>query len=140
MAITTAMCSSFKEELLKGVHDFENDTFKMALYTSSATLDASTTAYTVTNEVSGAGYTAGGQDLDSPTVTLSGTTAFVDFADETWTTATITARGALIYNSTAAGNPAVAVFDFGADKTSTAGDFVVQFPTADASNAVIRIA
>jgi hypothetical protein len=140
MAITTAMCSSFKEELLKGVHDFENDTFKMALYTSSATLDASTTAYTVTNEVSGTGYTAGGQDLDSPTVTLSGTTAFVDFADETWTTATITARGALIYNSTAAGNPAVAVFDFGADKTSTAGDFVVQFPTADASNAVVRIA
>lgn len=140
MAITTAMCSSFKEELLKGVHDFENDTFKMALYTSSATLDASTTAYTVTNEVSGTGYTAGGQDLDSPTVTLSGTTAFVDFADETWTTASITARGALIYNSTAAGNPAVAVFDFGADKTSTAGDFVVQFPTADASNAVIRIA
>lgn len=140
MAITTAMCSSFKEELLKGVHDFENDTFKMALYTSSATLDASTTAYTVTNEVSGTGYTAGGQDLDSPTVTLSGTTAFVDFADETWTGASITARGALIYNSTAAGNPAVAVFDFGADKTSTAGDFVVQFPTADASNAVVRIA
>ena len=140
MAITTAMCSSFKEELLKGVHDFENDTFKMALYTSSATLDASTTAYTVTNEVSGTGYTAGGQALDSPAVTLSGTTAFVDFADETWTTATITARGALIYNSTAGGNPAVAVFDFGADKTSTAGDFVVQFPTADASNAVIRIA
>ena len=140
MAITTAMCSSFKEELLKGVHDFENDTFKMALYTSSATLDASTTAYTVTNEVSGTGYTAGGRDLDSPTVTLSGTAAFVDFADETWTGASITARGALIYNSTAAGNPAVAVFDFGADKTSTSGDFVVQFPTADASNAVIRIA
>lgn len=140
MAITTAMCSSFKEELLKGVHDFENDTFKIALYTSSATLDASTTAYTVTNEVSGTGYTAGGQALDSPTVTLSGTTAFVDFADETWTTATITARGALIYNSTAAGNPAVAVFDFGGDKISTAGNFVVQFPTADASNAVVRIA
>jgi len=140
MAITTAMCSSFKEELLKGVHDFENDTFKMALYTSSATLDASTTAYSVTNEVSGTGYTAGGQDLDSPTVTLSGTTAFVDFADETWTGASITARGALIYNSTAVGNPAVAVFDFGADKTSTAGDFVVQFPTADASSAVVRIA
>ena len=140
MAITTAMCSSFKEELLKGVHDFENDTFKIALYTSSASLGASTTAYTTSNEVTGSGYTAGGQDLDSPTVTLSGTTAFVDFADETWTTATITARGALVYNSTAAGNPAVAVFDFGADKTSTAGDFVVQFPTADASNAVIRIA
>lgn len=140
MAITTAMCSSFKEELLKGVHDFENDTFKIALYTSSATLDASTTAYTATNEVSGTGYTAGGEVLDSPTVTLSGTTAFVDFADETWASSSITARGALIYNSTAAGNPAVAVFDFGADKTSTAGDFVVQFPTADASNAVVRIA
>lgn len=140
MAITTAMCSSFKEELLKGVHDFANDTFKIALYTSSATLDASTTAYTATNEVSGAGYTAGGEVLDSPTVTLSGTTAFVDFADETWASSSITARGALIYNSTAAGNPAVAVFDFGGDKTSTAGDFVVQFPTADASNAVVRIA
>lgn len=140
MAITTAMCSSFKEELLKGVHDFENDTFKIALYTSSATLDASTTAYTATNEVSGTGYTAGGEELDSPTVTLSGTTAFVDFADETWASSSITARGALIYNSTAAGNPAVAVFDFGGDKTSTAGDFVVQFPTADASNAVVRIA
>ena len=140
MAITTAMCSSFKEELLKGVHDFANDTFKIALYTSSATLDASTTAYTATNEVSGTGYTAGGEVLDSPTVTLSGTTAFVDFADETWASSSITAGGALIYNSTAAGNPAVAVFSFGGDKTSTAGDFVVQFPTADASNAVVRIA
>jgi hypothetical protein len=140
MAITTAMCSSFKEELLQGVHDFTAHTFKMALYTSSATLGAATTAYSATNEISGTGYTAGGQALDSPTVTLSGTTAFIDFADETWTNATITARGALIYNDTVAGDPAVAVFDFGSDKTSTAGDFVVQFPTADASNAIIRIA
>ncbi len=140
MAITTAMCSTFKEQLLEGVHNFNTHTFKMALYTSSATLGASTTAYSATNEVSGTGYSATGQALDSPTVTLSGTTAFVDFADETWTSATITARGALIYNSTAAGNPAVAVFDFGSDKTSTAGDFVVQFPTADASNAIVRLA
>lgn len=140
MAITTAMCSSFKEELLQGVHDFTTHTFKMALYTSSATLDATTTAYSATNEISGTGYTAGGQALDNPTVTLSGTTAFVDFDDETWTNATITARGALIYNDTVAGDPAVAVFDFGSDKTSTAGDFVVQFPTADASNAIVRIA
>lgn len=140
MAITTAMCSSFKQELLEGVHDFTTHTFKMALYTSSATLGAATTAYSATNEISGTGYTAGGQALDNPTVTLSGTTAFVDFDDETWTNATITARGALIYNDTVAGDPAVAVFDFGSDKTSTAGDFVVQFPTADASNAIVRIA
>jgi len=140
MAITTAMCSSFKKELFEGVHDFTAHTFKMALYTSSATLGAATTAYSATNEVSGTGYTAGGQALDNPTVTLSGTTAFIDFDDETWTNATITARGALIYNDTAAGDPAVAVFDFGSDKTSTAGDFVVQFPTADSSNAIVRIA
>jgi hypothetical protein len=140
MAITTAMCSSFKEELFEGVHDFTTHTFKMALYTSSATLGAATTAYSATNEISGTGYSAGGQALDNPTVTLSGTTAFIDFDDETWTNATITARGALIYNDTVAGDPAVAVFDFGSDKTSTAGDFVVQFPTADASNAIIRIA
>jgi len=139
MAITTAMCSSFKQELLEGVHDFTSHTFKMALYTSSATLGAATTAYSATNEVSGTGYTAGGQALDNPTVTLSGTTAFVDFDDETWAAATITARGALIYNDTAAGDPAVAVFDFGSDKISTAGNFVVQFPTADASNAIVRI-
>lgn len=139
MAITTAMCSSFKQELFEGVHDFTSHTFKMALYTSSATLGAATTAYSATNEVSGTGYTAGGQALDNPTVTLSGTTAFVDFDDETWAAATITARGALIYNDTAVGDPAVAVFDFGSDKISTAGDFVVSFPTADASNAIVRI-
>ena len=142
------MCTSFKKELLFGVHDFANgaDTFNMALYTNSASFDASTTAYTATNEVSGTGYSAGGQALTNVSPTTSGTTAFTDFADETWTTATITARGALIYNTTpntgsiAVTNPTVVVLDFGADKTSTAGDFTVIFPTADASNAIIRIA
>jgi hypothetical protein len=144
MAITTAMCSSFKRDLLKGYHGMDSDTFKMALFTSSATLGASTTSYSSTNEVSGTGYSAGGQALDNGSVTLSGTTAFVDFNDETWTTATITANGALIYNTQTNGGSgttdAVAVLAFGGDKTSTNGDFVVQFPTADASNAVIRIA
>jgi len=147
MAITTAMCSSFKQELLQGKHDFDSSgghTFKMALYTSAATLGAATTDYTASNEVSGTGYTATGQDIASNGVTLSGTTAFVDFADETWTSATITARGALIYNTTTDGGSgtteAVCALDFGGDKTSTNGDFVVQFPTADASNAIIRIA
>ena len=144
MASTTAMCSSFKRDLLKGHHEMDADTFNIALYTSSATHGASTTDYTTTNEISGTGYTAGGQALNSPTVTLSGTTAFVDFADETFSTATITAASALIYNTTADGGTgttdAVCVLDFGGDKTSTNGDFVIQFPTADASNAVIRIA
>lgn len=137
------LCTSFKVELLKGIHNFSasgGDTFKIALYTSSATLDASTTAYSVTNEVSGSGYTAGGNTLTNVDPTSSGTTAFLDFDDTTWSTATITARGALIYNSTAAGNPAVAVLDFGADKTSTAGDFTVVMPTADSSSAIVRIA
>ena len=140
MAITQAMCTSFKVDLLDGEHDFGVDTFKIALYTSSATLDATTTAYSVTNETSGTGYTAGGNTLTvSTTPTSSGTTAFISFNNTTWSTATITARGALIYNSTNA-NKAVAVLDFGSDKTSTAGDFTIQFPTADASNAIIRIA
>jgi len=142
------MCTSFKKELMFGAHDFAaaGDTVKMALYTSSATLDASTTAYTATNEVSGTGYTATGQALTSVDPTTSGTTAFGDFDDETWSTATITARGALIYNSTpnttsiSLTNPSVVVLDFGSDKTSTAGDFTVVFPTADASTAIIRIA
>lgn len=143
------MCTSFKQQLLYGVHDFDSstgDTFKIALYTNSATLNASTTAYSSTNEVSGTGYTAGGQDLTSVNPATSGTTAFVDFVDETFTTATITARGALIYNSTpdttsvSVTNPSVVVLDFGSDKTSTAGDFTIVFPTADASNALIRIA
>ena len=149
MAITTAMCSSFKEELLKGQHDFTTTTghqFKIALFTSSASLDATTTDYSTSNEVTGSGYTAGGEDLAKAdqSVTLSSTTAFVDFGDVTWTSATITANGALIYNTTTGGGSgttdAVAVLAFGGDKTSTNGDFVVQFPTADASNAVIRIA
>jgi len=143
------MCTSFKNELLYGVHDFDastGDTFNIALYTSAATLDASTTAYSATNETSGTGYSAGGQALTNVNPTTSGTTAFTDFADETFTTATITARGALIYNTTpnttsiAVTNPSVVVLDFGGDKTSTAGDFTIVFPTADASNAIIRIA
>lgn len=137
------MCTSFKQEILQGVHDFTastGDTFKLALYTSSATLDASTTAYSVTNEVSGTGYSAGGGTLTNVTPTTSGTTAFTDFDDLTFSAATITARGALIYNDTNAGDPAVVVLDFGADKTSTSGDFTIIFPTADASNAIIRIA
>jgi uncharacterized protein YfiM (DUF2279 family) len=150
MAITQAMCTSFKLELLNGSHDFDlssGDTFKVALFTSSATLSAATTAYSTTNEVSGTGYTAGGNSLTRIDPASSGTTAYVDFADSTWSTATLTARGALIYNSTpnttsgsAPANAAVAVLDFGGDKTSTAGDFTIQFPTADASNAIIRIA
>jgi hypothetical protein len=143
------MCTSFKKELLFGVHDFDSstgDTFNIALYDSNATLDATTTAYSATDEVSGTGYSAGGQALTNVDPTSSGTTAFTDFADETFTTATITARGALIYNTTpdttsiSVSNPSVVVLDFGADKTSTAGDFTIVFPTADASNAIIRIA
>ena len=137
------MCTSFKQELLTATHDFTNstgNTFKLALYTNSASFDASTTAYTATNEVAGTGYSAGGGTLTNVTPTTSGTTALTDFADLTFSSATITARGALIYNDTAAGDPSVVVLDFGADKTSTAGDFTVVFPTADASNAIIRIA
>ena len=137
------MCTSFKQEILQGIHDFTastGDTFKLALYTNSATLDASTTAYSASNEVSGTGYTAGGGTLTNVTPTTSGTTAFTDFADLTFSAASITARGALIYNDTAAGDPAVVVLDFGADKTSTSGDFTIVFPTADASDAIIRIA
>jgi len=137
------MCTSFKQEILQGVHDFTastGDSFKLALYTSSATLDASTTAYSVTNEASGSGYSAGGAALTNVTPTTSGTTAFTDFDDLTFSAATITARGALIYNDTAAGDPAVVVLDFGSEKTSTSGDFTIIFPTADSSNAIIRIA
>ena len=138
------MCTSFKKELLTGTHNFTNssgNTFKLALYTNSASFNASTTAYTATNEVSNSGsYSAGGGALTNVTPTSSGTTALTDFADLEFTSATITARGALIYNDTASGDPTVAVLDFGADKTSTSGTFTIQFPTADASNAIIRIA
>jgi hypothetical protein len=147
MAITSAVCTSFKAELLEGKHDFNasgGHTFNIALYTSAASLDAATTAYSTSNEVVGVGYTAGGIPLTNIDPTSSGTTAFVDFADATWTDATITAAGALIYNTTTDGGSAttnaVAVISFGGDKTSTNGDFVVQFPVADASNAIIRIA
>jgi hypothetical protein len=147
MAITQAMCTSFKQELLQAKHDFTASTghsFKLALYTSSATLGATTTDYSVTNEVSGTGYSAGGGALTNVTPTTSGTTAFTDFDDLTFSTATITANGALIYNTTTGGGASttdsVVVLAFGGDKTSTAGDFTIQFPTADASNAIIRIA
>jgi len=143
MAITQAMCTSFKRALLDGEMDFSSDTaqtFKIALYTSSATLDATTTAYSATNEVSGTGYSAGGNTLTiSTNPTTSGTTAYLSFSNTTWSSATITARGALIYKSGGT-NPAVAVLDFGGDKTSTAGDFTIQFPTADSSTAIIRVA
>lgn len=149
MAISQAMTTSFKVDILSGGHNFNTtnralssntqDTFKIALYTSSATLDATTTAYSATNEVVGTGYTAGGNTLTTIAPTSSGTTAFTDFNDTQWTTATITANGALIYNSSNS-NKSVAVLAFGSDKTSTAGTFTIQFPTADASNAIIRIA
>ena len=143
MAITQAMCTSFKKELLEAKHNFLNSggsDFKLALYTSSASLDASTTAYTSSNEVSGTGYSAKGSSLTRVNPTSSGTTAFTDFADLSFTTATITARGALIYNEDTTGDTSVCVLDFGSDKTSTAGTFTIQFPTADSSNAIIRIA
>jgi hypothetical protein len=144
MAITTAMCNSFKQELLGGVHDLDSDTLKIALIKESPTgnYGASTTNYSdVTgnsDEATGTNYTAGGQTLDSATITLSSNTAFVDFADEVFSTLTLSADGAIIYNSSQ-GNKAIAVFDFGSTITSTNGDFTVLFPTADASNAVIRI-
>ena len=142
MAISQAMCTSFKVELMTGTHNFTNSSgnaFKLALYTSSATLGAATTAFSATNEVSGTGYTSGGGALTNVTPTSSGTTAFTDFADLTFSSSTITANGALIYNSTNS-NKAVCVLAFGGDKSSTNGDFTIQFPTADASNAIIRIA
>jgi len=142
MAKSTAMCTSFKQEILVGTHNFtatSGNTFKLALYTSSASLGASTTAYSTSNEVSGTGYTAAGAALTSVTPVASGTTALCDFSDLTFSSSTITANGALIYNDTQS-DKAVCTLAFGGDKTSTAGDFTIQFPTADASNAIIRIA
>ena len=151
MAISQAMTTSFKVEILDGVHNFGSgvirastaaDVFKIALYTSSATLGAATTAYTTSDEVSSSGtnYAAGGKTLTiSQAPTFTGTTAWLDFADVTWDSATITANGALIYNETQ-GNAAVAVLAFGGDKTSTAGNFTIQFPAAAASTAILRIA
>lgn len=144
MAITQAMCTSFKVGILGADFDFgsgTSQTFKIALYTSSATLDATTTAYTTSNEVSGTGYSAGGNTLTiSQVPTSTGTTAFLDFADSTWSSATITARGAMIYLYNGTTNPSICILDFGGDKTSTNGNFTVIFPAADASNAIIRIA
>ena len=142
MPISQAMATSFKVELMSGLQNFAagGNTFKIALYTSSANLDATTTIYTTSNEVVGTGYTAGGNTLTvSQVPTSSGTTAFLSFSDTSWTSATITARGALIYNSTNA-NRAVAVLDFGSDKSSTAATFTIQFPAASASTAIIRLA
>ena len=138
------MCTSFKVELMRAVHNFTTgtgNTFKLALYDNSASFTAATTAYTATNEVAASGsYVAGGGALTNVTPTSTGTTAFTDFADLSFTSATITAFGALIYNDTAAGDPAVCVLDFGGAKTSTSGTFTIIFPTADATNAIIRIA
>ena len=156
MAISQALCTSFKQEILQGIHNLTNgsgggtststgsgNTFKIALFTSSASLGAGTTAYSTSNEVSGTNYSAGGNTLTNVTPTTSSPTALTDFADTTWSSSTITARGALIYNSsTTAGsaNRAVLVLNFSSDKTSTAGDFTITFPAADSSNAIIRIA
>jgi hypothetical protein len=141
------MCTSFKDQLLEGVHDFRTtggDTFKLAMYTNSASFTAATTVYTATNEVPNSGsYSAGGGTLTNVTPAISGTTAFTDFADLTFTNATITARGAMIYNTTPAHtytNPSVVILDFGTDKTSTTGDFTIVFPAANATDAIIRIA
>ena len=150
MAITSAVCTSFKVELLKGVHNFTAttaNTFKIALYTSSASLGAGTTAYSTSNEItnsSGTAYTAGGATLTNSGVSLSSTTAFTDFSDVTYTSASFTANGALIYNTTTDGGSgttdAVAVIAFGGDKTASNGTFKIEFPAADASNAIIRLA
>ena len=143
MAITSAICNSFKTEILTGTHNFtasSGNTFNLALYTSSASLGASTTAYTTSNEVSGTGYTAKGNALTSVTPALDSSTAVCDFADTSFTSASFTARGCLIFNDSATGDPAVCAIDFGSDKTVTSGTFTIQFPTADASNAIIRIA
>jgi hypothetical protein len=138
------MCTSFKVELMKGVHNFttgSGNEFKLALYDNSASFTAATTAYTASNEVSASGsYSAGGGALTNVTPTSTGTTAFTDFADLSFTSATITAYGAMIYNNTAAGDPSVCILDFGGAKTSTSGTFTIIFPTADATSAIIRIA
>ena len=146
MAITSAVCNSFKTEVLQGLHNFtasSGNSFKLALYTSSATLNKSTTAYSTSNEItntSGSAYTAKGEALTSVNPALSGDTACCDFADVSWTSASFTANGCLIFNDSASGDPAVCAIAFGSDKTVTSGTFTIQFPVADASNAIIRIA
>ena len=146
MAISSAICNTFKTEVLKAVHNFtasSGNSFKLALYTSSASMGASTTAYATTNEIantSGSAYTAGGKALTSVTPVLDGSTAVCDFANISWTSASFTANGCLIFNDTASGDPGVCVVAFGGDKTVTSGTFTIEFPAADASNAIVRIA
>jgi len=137
------MCTSFKVEILKAVHNFTlstGNTFNIAMYTNSASFTAATTAYTTGNEVTGTGYTAKGYALTNVTPVSTGTTAFVDFGDATWGSSTITARGAMLFNDTASGDPSVVILDFGSDKSSSSGDFTIVFPTGDATSAIIRIA
>jgi hypothetical protein len=144
MSITQAMCTSFKKELLEGKHNFLNsggNTFKIPLYTSSATINATTTVYTTSNEHASSGnYSAKGNTLTRVDPSITSTTAFTDFADTTWGSSTITARGAMIFNEDVSGDTSVLVLDFGADKSSSSGDFTIQFPTASSSAAIIRIA
>ena len=146
MAITSAICTSFKQEILVGTHNFtatSGNTFKIALFTSDASLGAATTAYSTSNEItnsSGTAYTAGGATLTSVTPAASSTTAVCDFTDVSYTDATFTANGAMIYNDSASGDPACVIVAFGSDKTVTSGTFTIQFPTADATNAIIRLA
>ena len=143
MTITSAVCNTFKTEVLKAVHNFTNggNTFRLALYTSSATLNKSTTAYTTSNEVAnGNGYTTKGEALTNVTPALSGDTAVCDFANISFTSASFTANGCLIFNDTASGDPSVCAIAFGGDKTVTSGTFTIEFPAADASNAILRIA
>ena len=137
------MCTSFKVEILKAVHNFTNstgNTFRCAMYTNSASFTAATTAYTATNEVTGTAYVAKGNALVNVTPTSTSTTAFTDFSDTTWSSSTITARGAMIYNDSATGDPSVVILDFGSDKSSSSGDFTIVFPTGDSTSAIIRIA
>jgi len=137
------MCTSFKVEILKAVHDFTlstGNTFNIAMYTNSASFTAATTAFTTSNEVTGTAYTTKGNTLVNVTPVSSSTTAYTDFGDSTWSSSTITARGAMIFNDTASGDPSVVILDFGSDKSSSSGDFTIVFPTADASSAIIRIA
>jgi len=146
MAISSAICNTFKKEILTAVHNFtasSGNTFNLALYTSSASMGASTTAYTTTNEIantSGSAYSAKGKALTSVTPVLDGSTAVCDFANISWTSASFTANGCLIFNDTASGDPGVCVVAFGGDKTVSSGTFTIQFPAADASNAIVRIA
>jgi hypothetical protein len=146
MAISSAICNTFKQEILVGTHNFtasSGDTFNIALYTSSASLGAATTAYASTNEITntaGSAYSAKGKAITSVTPALDGSTACCDFADISWTSASFTANGCLIFNDTVAGDPAVCVVAFGGDKTVSSGTFTIQFPAADASNAIVRIA